>query len=112
MNPKIKLVEYCSRLAESGQYKFDPEKDQQFIALGCSCINKNNEYESSYDDCTHAAWINDDIFVDYLISIVDDPRDIIATTNGKKEAIQNYNSKTDYESLCNNELKNILETAK
>ena len=112
LNPKIKLVEYCSRLAESGQYKFDPEKDQQFIALGCSCINKNNEYESSYDDCTHAALINDDIFVDYLISIVDDPRDIITTTDGKKEAIQNYNSKTDYESLCNNELKNILETAK
>ena len=112
MKPKIKLVEYCSRLAGSWQYKFDPEKDQQFIALGCACIKKNNEYKSSYDDCTHAALINDDIFIDYLISVVDDQREVIIATDDKKEAIQNYNLKTDYESLCNNELKNIFETSK
>ena len=108
---KYRLVEYCSRLAESGQYKYDPNKDQKFIALGCSCINSKNKYKSDYGDCTHAALINDDDFVDYIISVVDDPKETNTVTNGKKTAITNYNSRVDFATVCNADLKNILETA-
>ena len=42
LSPKYKLVEYCSRLGKSGKYAFNPNIEQDFIALSCSCINKNN----------------------------------------------------------------------
>ena len=112
LKPKYKLVEYCSRLSESGKYKFDESKEQDFIALGCSCLNGNNKYDSSYSECTHAALINDEIFIDYLISIVDDPKVENTATTEKKDAVNRYNSKTDFEADCNANLKNILETAK
>ena len=112
LKQKYKLVEYCSRLAESSKYKFDANKNQDFIALGCSCLNKNNQYKDSYDDCTHAALINDDIFIDYLISVVDDPKVQNEVTDAKKLAAKNYDANKDYESVCNSELKYLLETAK
>ena len=112
LKPKYKLIEYCSRLAQSGKYAFDPYKEQNFIALGCSCLNKKNLYKDDMDDCSHASLINDDIFVNYLISVVDDPKEINIITSDKKEAAQRYNSNKNYETLCNSDLKNILETAK
>ena len=111
LKPTYKLVEYCSRLAESGQYKYDPNKEQKFIALGCSCINKNNNYESDHDECTHAALINDDVFVDYIVNVVDNPKEGNTFTNAKKTAINNYNSRTEFNTVCNADLKKILETA-
>ena len=75
-------------------------------------MNKNNQYKDSYDDCTHAALINDDIFIDYLISVVDDPKVQNEVTDAKKLAAKNYDANKDYESVCNSELKYLLETAK
>ena len=112
LSPKYKLVEYCSRLGKSGKYAFNPNVEQDFIALGCSCLNKNNQYDSSYGDCTHAALINDDTFIDYLLSVVDDPKIGITYSNNKKKAILNYNPNSNYESLCNYDLKRIFDTVK
>ena len=112
LNQKFKLVEYCSRLSESGKYKFDPNKEQNFIALGCSCLTKKNVYEDKTGDCSHAALINDDIFVDYLVSVVDDPKVQNTITTEKRAAAERYNSNRDYEIQCNSDLKYILDTAK
>ena len=112
LKQNYKLVEYCSRLAMSGKYKFDPNKEQNFIALGCSCLNKKNEYKDDTSDCSHASLISDDIFIDYLISVVDDPKVQNSITSQKREAAQRYNSNRDYEIQCNYDLKYILETAK
>ena len=112
LSPKFKLVEFCSRLGKTGKYAFNPNVEQNFIALGCSCINKNNKYESSVDDCEHANMINDEIFIEYLLSVVDDPKIDITYSNAKKQAILNYNSNTNYESTCNNDLKRIFDTVK
>ena len=112
LKPKYKLVEYCSRLSESGKYKFDPNKEQNFIALGCSCLNKKNVYKDDTDDCSHAALINDDIFVDYLISVVDDPKVTIGIDANIRKAAENYNENRDYEAQCNSDLKYILDIAK
>ena len=112
LKPKYKLVEYCSRLSQAGKYTFNPNKEQNFIALGCSCLNNKNLYKDDIDDCSHASLINDDIFVDYLISVVDDPKEKNIITSEKKEAAKRHNSFKNYESLCNRDLKDILESAK
>ena len=109
---KVRLIEYCSRLAKSGQYKYDATKQQTFAALGCSCINKNNEYESSNSACTHASMINDQDLVDYINSIIDDPKESATVTSTKKAAVNSYNKDINYDTVCSKDLKNILETAK
>ena len=109
---KVRLIEYCSRLAKSGQYKYDATKQQTFAALGCSCINKNNEYESSNSACTHASMINDQYLIDYVNSIIDDPKETTTVTSTKKAAVNSYNKDINYDAVCSKDLKNILETAK
>ena len=109
---KVRLIEYCSRLAANGQYKYDATKDQKFAALGCECINKSNFYDAKTSSCTHAAMVNDDNIINYVISIIDDPKESIVVTDDKKTSVINYKSSYNYENECNLDLKNILETAK
>ena len=110
LKPKYKLVEYCSRLGKSEKYKLNPKLEQDFIALGCSCLNNKNQYKNSLEDCTHASMINDNYLIDYIISVVDDPKDSNNITESKKQAVKNYDSSKNYESICNSELKKIFET--
>ena len=112
LKQKYKLVEYCSRLGKEGKYKLNPNIEQNFIALGCSCINNKNEYIKSFGDCTHATMINDDFLIDYIISVVDDPKASNDVTESKRQAVKIFDSSKNYESICNSELKRILETAK
>ena len=107
---KVRLIEYCSRIASSGQYKYDSTKEQTFAALECSCI-KNNVYESKISSCTHAAMINDDPMIDYVMSIVDCPKETATVTSTKRNAVISYISDVDYEAVCNKDIKNIFETA-
>ena len=96
LKPNYKLVEYCSRLSDKGKYKFDPKKEQKFIALGCACLNSKNQYKKNFDSCTHAAMINDDELIDYVISVVDDPKVVNEVTQDKKNAVNNYDSNKNY----------------
>ena len=111
LSQKYKLIEYCSRLSESGRYKFNPQIEQNFIALGCSCLKSSNEYKDSIDDCQHAEMINDNKLIEYIISVVDDPKVNNVYTQDKINALKNYNSKYDYENQCNAELYHILDKA-
>ena len=108
---KVRLVEYCSRLAEKGQYKYDANKQQTFAALSCKCLTKKNEYDSKYSSCTHAAMLNDRILIDYVNSIVDDPKETANVTPTKKNAAKSYKP-SDFDKVCSNQLKSILDTAK
>ena len=115
LTPKYKLVEYCSRLSENGKYKFNANKEQTFIALGCKCLSSKNEYKDSYEDCTHPSMINDKTsgsMIDYVMSVVDDPKLVSIVTTSKKNAIISYNSNHDYLDECNKDLHNILKTGK
>lgn len=112
LSQNIRLIEYCSRLSNSKQYKYDAKKNQQFGAIGCGCLNSKGLYKNSISSCTHAAMINDDELIDYVISIVDDPKEAPSATESKKLAAKKYSSSINYESVCNNELKKILDTAK
>jgi hypothetical protein len=112
LKQKYKLVEYCSKLSQYGQYQFNPKIEQNFIALGCSCLKSDNTYKDSIDDCTHAAMINDATVVDYIMSVVDDPKVGNNLTNEKILAVKNYNRDRDYENICNKELYDILDNNK
>ena len=109
---KVRLIEYCSRLAKSGQYKYDANKTQKFAAIGCSCIDGNNVYKSDTGACTHAAMINDDPLIQYVNSIVDDPKETATVTSTKKSAVNAYSKDIKYDHVCNSDLKKILETAR
>ena len=110
LEQKIRLIEYCSRISMSGQYKYDETKEQKFAAIGCSCLNKNNEYLKSDSDiksCDHANMLTDNYLINYLVSIIDDPKEQPEYNDLKKDALLDYNDKTNYEQKCNAELSNL-----
>jgi len=108
----IRLIEFCSRLSKSGRYKYNPKKEQKFAAIGCGCLNSRGVYKSSFKSCTHAAMIADDDLIDYVFSVVDDPKESVIVTENKMKAVNAYSSSINYESVCNKKLRHILETAK
>ena len=110
---KIRLIEYCSRLAYDGNYKYDPssEQEQTFAALGCRCLSIN-EYKYAISPCSHAGMLNDDALIEYINSIIDNPKESATVTDSKKIAVTSYNSNIKYEEVCSKDLKTILETAK
>ena len=102
LSQKIKLIEYCSRLALTGKYKYDPYKEQNFGAIGCKCFDKYNKYDD-IEQCSHATMLGDNELFKYIYSVIKDPKDNIDDDiNSKKEAIKKYD----------NDLYNILNTAK
>jgi len=105
----IRLIEFCSRLAKSGKYKYDPTQNQMFAAIGCSCINNDNQYNEKYGDCTHAGMLSDTELISYITSILDDPKETAKGTTEKKGAINRYKSSIDYEKTCNNILYRFLD---
>ena len=56
--------------------------------------------------------LGDSVLIDYVNSIIDDPKETAEYSSPKKAAISSYNSSINYETVCNKELKNIFETTK
>ena len=115
----IKLIEYCSRLAKSGQYKYNPNIEQNFGAISCRCLKQDeNVYLNSEDDiknCSHAGMLQDENLFNYIYSVVNDPKENINDNfDSKKEAVNKFRQKgkEKYEEICNEDLYNILDTAK
>ena len=95
------------------KYKFNPNIEQNFIALGCTCLKSSNVYKDSIDDCQHAEMINDEKLIEYIISVVDDPKVNNDLYNQNKiNALKSYNKEIDYETTCNYDLFAILENGK
>jgi hypothetical protein len=109
---KIKLVEYCSRLAKSGQYKYDSNKTQNFAAIGCQCLDDSNVYKNDYEDCGHASMLQDENLILYIFSVVEDQNEINNISDIKKQAAKNYDPSFNYMEECSNDIFNILNTAK
>ena len=113
LSQKIRLIEYCSRLSFSGQYKYDANKSQNFAAIGCDCLTAtNNVYTSSTGSCTHASMISDEALMKYVVSIADDPKETATVTATKKSAVSRYSSSVNYENNCNNQLYQFLDSVK
>ena len=113
LSQNIKLIEYCSRIANFGKYKYDPTKEQNFGAIGCQCLNKDdNLYENNIDDCSHAGMLSDEYLFKYIYSMVNDPKENIVHTDTKKSAAKKYEKYCDYVGECNKDIYDILDTAK
>ena len=111
-NNKIRLVEFCSRLGKNSEYAFDPNRDQNFVALSCECIDNNNLYINQ-NSCDHGTMIADSHFFNYIDNVIDDPREEDVFTDDRIDAIYDLyllNKKRDYESECNDELLKILDS--
>ena len=109
---KIRLVQFCSRLGKNSEYVFDPNKDQNFVALSCECIDNNNLY-TNQNDCAHGLMISDSNFFNYIYNIIDDPREQDIVTNDRISALYYIyiNKKSrDYESECNAQLLDFLDS--
>ena len=114
---KIKLIEYCSRLAKSEKYKYNPNKEQNFAAISCRCLDiEKNVYkkkEKDTDKCTHAQMLQDDYLFEYIYSVVNDPKENVDDIfDSKIEAAKNYEQNFDYKEECDQDIYNILNTAK
>lgn len=111
LSQKVKLIEYCSRLAKTGQYKYDPTKNQNFSAISCKCLDDNNVYKSDKElkQCSHASMLQDENLFNYIFSIVNEPNKEIDVTDSKKEAINKYNKKTNYNEICSKDIYDILD---
>ena len=118
LTQKVKLVEYCSRLAKSGQYKYSPDKEQNFAAISCRCLNQTLNVYGNDDDikkCSHAQMLQDENLFDYIYSVINDPKTTINDNiDSKKEVVKKYNKKDfkNVEQKCNDELYDILDTKK
>lgn len=108
---KIRLIEYCSRLSKSGQYTYDANKDQNFAALKCPCLRDSNEYYDYIGVCKHASMVGTKELIDYVISIIDDPKEEATVTTSKRSSAKNYRSTIDYTNICNEALFNFLNNA-
>ena len=113
LNQNIKLIEYCSRLAQPGKYRYDANKKQNFGAISCVCLNKeDNLYDKEIKECSHAGMLHDENLIKYLYSVINDPKDKIIHTTSKKDAAKRYDKYYDYTGECNKNIYDILETAK
>ena len=94
-NVNIRLVEYCSRLADTSLNL------PNFKAISCRCI-ENNVYKNDLDDCSHQFMLGDKAHLFEYISeeLGNDDENV---TN-KKNAIEFYptvRENDDYLNLCN-----------
>ena len=113
LNQNLKLIEYCSRLSETGKYKYDANKNQNFGAISCVCLDKEyNIYNKDISECSHAGMLHDENLIKYLYSVVNDPKDEVIHSNSKKQAAKKYEKYYDYVGECNGDIYNILEKEK
>ena len=119
LKQKIKLIEYCSRLAQSGQYKYNPNIEQNFGAISCECLiedtnvyKKDTKKKIEIEKCSHAGMLRDENLFNYIYSVINDPKETIIHTDSKINAAKKYDKNYDYVGVCNNDIYNILNTAK
>ena len=106
---KIRFVEFCSRLGRNSDYAYDANKDQKFVALSCSCINSNNNYHT-LKECDHGIMISDPHLLQYIYTIINDPKEENIATDDKIKAVNLFDSNINYENECNEKLLEFLDS--
>ena len=111
---KIRLVEFCSRLGKNSKYEFNPNEEQNFVALSCECIDNSNFYSNNIEkDCSHGIMISDKFFIKYVFGIIKDPReDNNKVTKDRINAVKNFDPNQMFERKCNEKLYDIFNSEK
>ena len=106
-------IKYCSRLAKSGQYKYNQNIEQNFSAISCECLNQNSNEYKNLKGCSHATMLHDKYLFNYIYSIVNNAKNnIYDGIENKVEAAKKYKSNYDYTQQCNNDLYDFLNKVK
>jgi len=86
--------------------------ENEYIALGCQCLNgetlKLDSFQKSM--CSHATMLNDEVLIGFVENIISlEPKyNSLEMYNSTilQALINNNNTETDYESVCNEKLNN------
>ena len=106
---KVRLIEFCSRLAKNTQYVYDPTKEQNFAAISCDCIDGNNMYHRR-NSCAHGDMISDSSFIKYVFTVIDNPLEKNDLNEDRYKAYNNFNQNIKYETQCNEELIKLFDS--
>ena len=49
--------------------------------------------------------VNDDVLIEYINSIIDDPKESATVTSSKKVAVNSYKTTIKYDEVCSKDLK-------
>ena len=108
LNQKIRLIEFCSRLAKNSEYSYDATKDQKFAAISCDCINDSDNSYNNGSNCKHSLMIGDKKMMEYILSVLNDPKEGNDPTDDRVKAVKNFDSNVSYLNKCNEGLLSIL----
>lgn len=112
LTQKVKLIEYCSRLGQSGKYKFNQNREQNFAAIKCDCYYELYDEYMNIGECEHATMLKDKYLIEYLFSTFNNKENMNYDIDSKKEAVNKYDSKFDYTQKCNDDIYSYLSRYK
>ncbi len=96
LNQKIRLIEYCSRLANTDINL------PNFKPISCQCIEgSTNVYKEDLNRCSHQFMLSDTYLFDYILDEIVKDEKIISN---RKKAIENYSTSRKYLEECNTQL--------
>lgn len=103
---KIRLIEFCSRLSYDSSFKYDPNKNQDFAAISCDCLDSNNSYSS--DECNHSSMPGDSKLIEYIITILKESKEDSNIDEDRIKAVKNFDSNISYQNKCDQDLLRLL----
>jgi hypothetical protein len=104
----IRLIEFCSRLGKNSKYAYDAKQEQKYAALSCNCINNNNNYINK-DTCSHGMMVADPYFLNYVFTVINDPKEENTFTEDKQLALEYFDADINYENKCNEKLLELFD---
>ena len=108
----IQLVEYCSLLSKSPEWRYNKnsETPQEFSVLSCECLDSDGLYktkEISNKHCDHSNMVSDKVIIKFLEeNLIDEKFQIDDATI---EKARNFDFSLNFEDECNSELLRITK---
>jgi hypothetical protein len=100
----IRLVEYCSLIADDEKYGYRSGEDKIYSAIGCDCLKDGvydlNSISKAKGKCSHATVMADKHLIDYLKDVVYN-KELEKNTIAKLFASEGFIYKRDYFEECN-----------
>ena len=127
LDTKIQLVEYCSTLGKKDSpFNYDINNpDKEFMAISCDCLDWENFYDfkkTSNSACEHGTMIADFHVIKFIENYLmdenntkyyqnnsTDTKETLTVSSSINKAISGYNAEQNYENVCNEKLRQIVD---
>ena len=116
----IQLVEYCSMMSKQGSsyvYNKSLPYEQEFVAIGCDCLDEDNLYDinltTKKNACEHGRLPGDSKIIQLIENYIQDEKNTNYTTpieNDKLTSLNNYSNSMDYKVQCNTNLFDLAQS--